>query len=133
MKESFNNRLKSIITSRNITQANLSRMTGITQSSISDWLRGIYEPKQDKVDIVARALGVSPSYLMGWEDDNKDAAREGTLNFTSENISGEEKELLETYRNFSEEGREKVLDYVRDLERTGLYIKNSENRVDKKK
>lgn len=118
----------------NMTQEDLALKTGYkTRSAINKIEAGHRDINQSQVVVFARALGVSPAYLMGWEDDNKDAAREGTLNFTSENISGEEKELLETYRNFSEEGREKVLDYARDLKRTGLYIKNSENRVDKKK
>lgn len=53
---------------RNITQSELSKATGITQSSISYWMRRKYLPKQDKVDIIARALDVTPSYLMGWNN-----------------------------------------------------------------
>ena len=48
-------------------QSDLSRETGITQSSISDWLKGKYLAKQDKVDILSQALGVSPSWLMGMD------------------------------------------------------------------
>ncbi len=68
MKESFPKRFKNVISQQNITQTELSKLTGITQSSISDWLNGKYSPKQDKIDILARALNVSPAYLMGWND-----------------------------------------------------------------
>ncbi len=44
---------------RKITQSELSKATGITQSSISYWMRRKYLPKQDKVDIIARALDVT--------------------------------------------------------------------------
>lgn len=54
---------------KQITQTELSKRTGITQSSISDWLRGKYLPKQDKIDLLAKALDVTPAYLMGWEED----------------------------------------------------------------
>lgn len=68
MKSSFQDRMQEVMSNRNITQSELSKATGITQSSISDWMRGKYLPKQDKVDIIAKALDVTPSYLMGWSN-----------------------------------------------------------------
>ena len=64
----FINRLKSIMSERKITQSELSKRTGIRQSSISDWLNGRYEPKQDKIYLIAQALGVSPSWLLGYDE-----------------------------------------------------------------
>lgn len=75
MKKSFPDRFREVITNKDITQTELSKITGITQSSISDWLNGKYLPKQDKIDILAKALGVSPAYLMGWEDDDIDLSK----------------------------------------------------------
>lgn len=72
MKKSFPDRFREVIANKDITQTELSKITGITQSSISDWLNGKYLPKQDKIDILAKALGVSPAYLMGWEDENNE-------------------------------------------------------------
>ena len=71
MKSSFQDRMKEVMLNRNITQSELSKATGITQSSISDWMRGKYLPKQDKVDIIAKALDVTPSYLMGWNSSDE--------------------------------------------------------------
>jgi transcriptional regulator, XRE family len=64
----FINRLKTIMSERKITQSELSKRTGIRQSSISDWLNGRYEPKQDKIYLIAQALGVSPSWLLGYDE-----------------------------------------------------------------
>lgn len=64
----FINRLKTIMSERKITQSELSKLTGIRQSSISDWLNGRYEPKQDKIYLIAQALGVSPSWLLGYDE-----------------------------------------------------------------
>lgn len=75
MKKSFPDRFREVINNKDITQTELSKITGITQSSISDWLNGKYSPKQDKIDILAKALGVSPAYLMGWEDDDIDLSK----------------------------------------------------------
>ena len=68
MKEKFIERLNSILQKRNLSQADLSKMTGIRSSSISDWLNGKYEPKQDKISIIAEALNVSPVWLIGYDD-----------------------------------------------------------------
>ena len=53
---------------RKITQTELANLTGIRQSSISDWLNDRYEPKQDKVYIIAKALNVSPAWLLGYDE-----------------------------------------------------------------
>ena len=68
MKKSFVERINSIMQERNISQSELSRRSGITQSTISDWVRGLYLPKQDKIDILAKSLNVSPAYLMGYDE-----------------------------------------------------------------
>lgn len=68
MSIQFINRLKSIMKERKITQTELAKRTGIRQSSISDWLNDRYEPKQDKVYIIAKALNVSPAWLLGYDD-----------------------------------------------------------------
>ena len=57
------------MTVKNIGQAELVRRTGLPASSISDWLSGKYAPKQDKIDIMAAALGVSPAWLMYGTDE----------------------------------------------------------------
>ncbi|MCX2666571.1 XRE family transcriptional regulator [Leuconostoc mesenteroides] len=63
--ESFNSRLKIAMEYKNIKPAELSKMTGIGKSSISQWLSGKYSAKQDKIFIVAKALNVNPSWLIG--------------------------------------------------------------------
>ena len=66
-KEDFSTRLRQIMNERNLSQAELSKITKITASSISDWLNNKYEAKQDKVDIIATALNISQSWLMGYD------------------------------------------------------------------
>ncbi|MGL5886592.1 MAG: S24 family peptidase [Leuconostoc suionicum] len=63
--ESFNSRLKIAMEYKNIKPAELSKITGIGKSSISQWLSGKYSAKQDKIFIVAKALNVNPSWLIG--------------------------------------------------------------------
>ncbi len=77
MSIQFINRLKSIMKERKITQTELAKRTGIRQSSISDWLNDRYEPKQDKVYIIAKALNVSPAWLLGYDENVSTNQTEG--------------------------------------------------------
>lgn len=67
IKESFSKRLKDALEMRGVSQAELSKRTGINRSSISTYLKGEYKAKQDKVDLIAQALNVSPAWLMGFD------------------------------------------------------------------
>lgn len=64
----FHLRLKEYMQTNNIKQIELSRMTNITPSSISDWLKGKYVPKQDKLYKIANCLNVNPNWLLGLTD-----------------------------------------------------------------
>lgn len=57
----FGRLLKKLMDEKNINQVELAKKTGISQSSLSDYLRGVYIPKQDKIHLIADALGVSPA------------------------------------------------------------------------
>ncbi|HEE1571422.1 TPA: helix-turn-helix domain-containing protein [Staphylococcus aureus] len=64
---SFKDRLKQIMSERKISQSELSRRTGIGRNSISDYLNGKYEAKQDKVFELAKVLNVNEAWLMGFD------------------------------------------------------------------
>lgn len=46
----------------------VSKDTGISQVTLSNWKNGISTPKQDKLKIIADYFQVSLNYLMGLED-----------------------------------------------------------------
>lgn len=64
----FKDRLREAMNKEGLKQVDLSRKTGISAPTISEWLKGSYLAKQDKVAILAKALSVSPSWLMGIDD-----------------------------------------------------------------
>lgn len=59
-------RIKEAMQRKKITQAELSRLTGIDKSSISLYLSGKYSPKGDKLYKLSIALGVSTAWLAGF-------------------------------------------------------------------
>lgn len=77
----FQARLKEAIENMGITQAELARRSGISRASITDYLKGKYEAKQDKIYPLAQALNVSEAWLMGYSDDNSNAV-DKTFTFT---------------------------------------------------
>ena len=61
-------RLRSAIAKNHMKQIDLSEKTGIPKSAISQYLSGKIRPKQDKVYLMAKALGVNELWLMGWDE-----------------------------------------------------------------
>ena len=58
---------------RGITPYRVCKDTGLTTSTISNWKAGRYEPKADKIKILADYFGVSPEFLRtGHEPEKKD-------------------------------------------------------------
>ena len=62
-----NERIKEALALRGMTAADLSRKTGIGKGLISRYLHGEVVPKQSKIAVIARALEVSPAWLLGYD------------------------------------------------------------------
>jgi transcriptional regulator with XRE-family HTH domain len=62
---SFSERLKQAMVERNMTQAELSALTGIGKSSISQYVSGKNEPKEIALNKIAEALDCSVAFLNG--------------------------------------------------------------------
>ena len=63
----FQNRLKEALDSSGLSQAELARRANIGRNSISDYLKGKYEAKQDKLHALAQVLNVDEGWLMGYD------------------------------------------------------------------
>ncbi|MCI7739861.1 MAG: helix-turn-helix transcriptional regulator [Lachnospiraceae bacterium] len=56
-----------------VTAYKVSKETGVSQSTLSDWKRGISTPKNDKLQKIANYFGVTINYLMtGKEESEKE-------------------------------------------------------------
>lgn len=62
---SFAERLKTIMDEKNMSQTELSDLTNIGKSSISQYLSGKNEPNQKKIEKISGALNCSIAYLNG--------------------------------------------------------------------
>ena len=102
-------RISAALRDRGMRPSELCRLAGIPKSSLSLYMSGAYEPKQDKIYRMAVALNVSEAWLMGYDvpmEREKNAPEE-------ENLSEGEKMLLGLFRQISPERQELVLAMIR--------------------
>lgn len=120
MEHLFSKRLKKAIESKGITQSELAKSSGIRASSISDYLTGKYAPKQDKIYLLAKALGVTPGWLMGYDEainssptyyTDPEAAEYAEELRTNPNM----RILFDATKNISKEDMKKTVEYVKFL------------------
>ena len=110
----FAERLAEAMRIREVSQTELHNRTGINKSSISTYLKGEYEAKQNKVYEIARALSVSPAWLMGYDvsmnGEEKENAETGGASAPA--IDLDEAAVLSQYRRLSPEGRQYIHDQL---------------------
>ena len=110
---SFGSRLRERREALSLKQSELGRMLGITGSAIGNYENGISSPKADILYRVFDVLQCDANYL--FQDEMADATdiAKSTL----------ERHLMDAFRQFNEEGQEKVIQYMDDLYATGKYKK----------
>ena len=64
MFDDFQERLRKLLNDKGISASELSRLSGVGKSDISNYLKCKYSPKQDKIYLIAQALNVDPGWLM---------------------------------------------------------------------
>ena len=65
--ESCSTRIKKALSIRGMKQSEICEKTKIPKSALSEYISGAYEPKQDRLFLIAQALDVDPVWLMGFD------------------------------------------------------------------
>lgn len=63
----FSARLAQALSERSLTAAWLSKESGVSKGTISQYLSGKYSPKREKLEAMAEKLAVSPDWLDGFD------------------------------------------------------------------
>ena len=117
----FSKRLRTAIDMRGISQTELAKKTGISKSSISHYLKGDWEGKQDAVYALALALNVSEAWLMGF-----DAKMERGNNLTAPQSTDDMDEINQIFASLSPDNQAKL------VELGHLYLTAQHNSEEKK-
>lgn len=65
--ETCANRIRTALKTRRMKQVELCQLAKVPESSLSLYLKGEYEPKQNRIYDMARVLNVSEAWLMGYD------------------------------------------------------------------
>ena len=65
--ESIKNRIKEGMRMRKISDAQLAKMSGVSEASISNYLNDKVKPKTNNIQKLASALEVNEAWLMGYD------------------------------------------------------------------
>lgn len=109
MSEGMAQRIKQLRQDRGLTLEQVAEVVGVGKSTVRKWETGmIANMRRDKIADLARALGTTPAYLMGWkeEEDKKDSPNDLP-------ITEGEKMLLSLFRKIPESDQEMVLQMIR--------------------
>lgn len=100
--------IRMLRTQRGVTQEELGNIIGVQKSAIRKYESGLVENiPRSSIKKMADFFGVSPSYLMGWdEDDSKKSPGEDTL-------SEGEKILIDLFRQIPPDQQAVVLAMIR--------------------
>lgn len=108
--ERFAQRLARALVIRGMKQSELCSITKIPKSAMSQYVSGSFEPKQDRVHIIAKSLDVDEAWLMGYDVPME---REKANSPSEPPLTEGEKLMLELFRKIPEEKQPEALNLLR--------------------
>lgn len=113
--QTFSERLKSLLNQKNMKASELSRITGLSESLISQYLSGKINPKNDKILLIANTLDTSILEILGIDEKtNQPDSHVPNISYAIE-VLIKETWGQDGYNNLTEEQKEelaKILKYA---------------------
>ena len=106
-------RIKRALRIRGMKQSELCQITKIPKSAISQYISGAFEPKQDRIYLISKALNVSEAWLMGY-DVPMDREK---ISLELPKLSEGEKMWLDLYQRLSDESRKVLITMMDSFDR----------------
>lgn len=91
-----------------MSQAEFSRQTGISTSTINDWKTKDHTPAADKIMIICNVLEMTPEELLSDEDT-------GAITTDKSRLMPGDRKILDDYHNFTERQQKRLLSYMKRL------------------
>ena len=98
---------------RGMKQADLCRLANVPKSSLSLYLSGAYDPKQDRIYDMAKALNVDEAWLMGYDVPMDRQNKNSSDKVAESDLTEGEQILLDLFRRVPEDKQELVLQMIR--------------------
>lgn len=120
MKVTTSDRLKYLMETKDLSQTDILKLCkpickkygiSIGKSALSEYVRGIHLPNQDKLLVLGEALNVNEAWLMGYDVPMGRESKKGAP--TSESVLSEyEQEILKLIKAIPEEKRKDFITYL---------------------
>lgn len=111
--------VKSICKDRRIPISRLERDLGFANGYIGQLKKGTFP--YERLVMIADYLGYDPDYIA--------TGGQSSGSGSSDGLSASEAELLAILKDLNEAGQQKVFDYAKDLQASGLYLKTAPSGV----
>ena len=108
MEEGVAQRIKALRQEKGLTLEQVADVVGVGKSTVRKWETGmIANMRRDKIADLAKALGTTPSHLMGWPED------EEKISPSELQLTEGEKVLLDLFNRVPEDKQQLVLQMIR--------------------
>ncbi|WP_027218634.1 helix-turn-helix domain-containing protein [Butyrivibrio fibrisolvens] len=107
-------RVFQLIEEKDMTQKEFSELTGIPQSTVSDWRKKKTNPTADKIMVICKVLDVSPEWLLSGIQAY--GSRGNQMDWFAIDRDSEAGELLETYNKLDNSQRLRLKAYMEALQ-----------------
>lgn len=117
MSDNVSKKIKDLRISKGMTLEEVGNIVGVGKSTVRKWENGmIQNMRRDKIAKLAFALGVSPSYLLGWEEEPSTPSR---------TLTPDEAALLDDYQRLNAEGKAEAQKQIKNLTKIEDYTKDT--------
>ena len=107
MEEGMAQRIKALRQEKGLTLEQVADVVGVGKSTVRKWETGmIANMKRDKIADLAKALGTTPAYLMGWDEKESSPSE-------PQQLTEGEKVLLDLFNRVPEDKQQMVLQMIR--------------------
>lgn len=111
---------KALREAKNLTLKDVSKVLGVSEQAINKYeLEIVRNIPLEKIELMARLYGVTPSYIMEWDEASSSAAVPVPA------ADPNEDQLIAMYRELNSSGQKKLREYAEDLLDNDKYKKDS--------
>lgn len=110
MEKGMSQRIKALRQEKGLTLEQVADVVGVGKSTVRKWETGmIANMRRDKIADLAKALGTTPAYLMGWNEE--DTKKESSP--SEPTLTEGERVLLDLFNRVPEDQQKLVLQMIR--------------------
>ena len=110
MEKGMAQRIKTLRQEKGLTLEQVADVVGVGKSTVRKWETGmIANMRRDKIADLAKALGTTPAYLMGWEEDDE----KNDISPSEPQLTEGEQLMLELFRRIPEDRQAAALELLK--------------------